>query len=316
MGAVVTDPAALHDPSVQTLRTDVLAERRTALASALLVRLRAATDSYYEEVGAASIAGYPPLTPERVAGEVEAHPPFGRFQLEPAPLIRAGLATAGVPRPTPIAWTRADLDGEARLGARALRRAGIAPRTRTSDCLEGGLVAPGTLAITDALDALDALALPVGPVTSEAALQRAVDIWDIVRPSALIVDAASLDFLCSTSAHSRPQKYVVLLTPAHAAELAASPRPDIFRIFSVPQVCTFAAGECSAHEGLHLAEDTVLAEVVDDGAQPLTDGRFGRLLLTALTRSLALLRYDTGLRAALDRAPCRCGETHARIRFA
>lgn len=304
----------LYDHSVQGLAPEALAERRAASLRALLDRARAGRSGFYATEQ--RFEARPALSGADFAAEVEAHPPFGRFQLEPAPFIRAGLATAGLPHPTPIAWTRADLDAEAQLGARALRRAGIAPRTRTSDCLDGGLVTPGTLAISDALDALDALALPVGPVTNEAALQRAVDIWDIVQPSALIVDAPSLAFLSAKSASARPQTFAVLLTPGHAAELAAPPKQEVFRILSVPPVCTFAAGECRAHDGLHLAEDAVLAEIVDDVAQPLPVGQFGRLLLTALTRSLALLRFDTGLRAALDRSPCGCGETHARIRFA
>ena len=255
------------------------------------------------------------LTPEAFATEVETHPPFGRYQQTPDPFIRAGLATAGLPRPTPIAWTRADLDAEAQLGARCLQRAGLAARVRTSDCLEGGLVAPGTLAISDALDALDAVALPVGPVTAEAALKRAAEVWEIVQPQALIVDAPSLAFLSAATDYPRPQTFVVLVTAADTAALAAAARADVFRIFSVPQICTFAAGECTAHDGYHVSQDAVLAEVVDTNAAPLADGTSGQLLLTAVKRSLALRRFDTGLRATLDRRACRCGETSARIRF-
>ena len=283
--------------------------------AALLDRLADAPQSRYGK-GRGELAEYAPLSGTEFADEVEAHPPFGRFQLHPEPLIRAGLAAAAVPRPTPIAWTRADLDAEAQLGARALRRAGLVARGRSSDCLEGGLVTPGTLAITDALDALDALALPVGPVTAAAALQRAAEVWEIVRPDTLIVDAASLAFLHGADAYPRPRAFAVLLTPADAAQLAAPARADVYRILSVPQVCTFVAGECAAHDGFHVAEDAVLAEIVDDAGTPRSEGAAGRLLLTTLTRSLTLLRFDTGQRAALDRSPCRCGETHARLRFA
>jgi phenylacetate-CoA ligase len=283
--------------------------------AALLDRLAGAPQSRYG-AGRRELAEYAPLSGAELADEVEAHPPFGRFQLHPEPLIRAGLASAAVPRPTPIAWTRADLDAEAQLGARALRRAGLTARGRSSDCLEGGLVTPGTLAITDALDALDALALPVGPVTTAPALQRAAEVWEIVRPDTLIVDAASLAFLSGADAYPHPRAFAVLLTPANAALLAAPPRAEVYRIFSVPQACTFVAGECAAHDGFHLADDAVLAEIVDDAGAPFRDCTAGRLLLTTLARSLTLLRFDTGLRAALDRSRCRCGETRARIRFA
>jgi phenylacetate-CoA ligase len=305
--------AALYEPQIQALSAGQLSALRDQRLDSLLGRLRAAAQSRYGRV--ARLADCAILSRADLAAEVETHPPFGRFQLVAEPLIRAGLASAGLPRPTPIAWTRADLDAEAQLGARALQRAGLVARARSSDCLDGGVAAPGTLAISDALDALDAVALPVGPVTSDAALQRAAEVWQIVHPQTLIVDAASLAFLYPAAAYPRPRAFATVLTAADAEALAAAPRDDVFRIFSVPQLCTFTAGECAAHDGYHVAEDAVWAEIVDDAGAPLRDGAAGRLLLTALSRSLALLRYDTALSATLDRSPCRCGETHARLRF-
>src|SRR5512143_3039407 len=250
-------------------------------AAALLARLRAgATPSEWSRV--------PVLRGADLAAEVEAHPPFGRYGVVRDDLIRAGLATAALPRPTPIAWSRADLDREAALGARMLRRAGLAPRGRSSDTLEGGLVAPGTLAVTDALDALDALALPVGPIVDAAGLKRAAEVWEIVRPDVLIVDPASLAFLRAADGYPRPPLFISLLSPAYAPVLAAPPAADVRRILSVPHVGTWIAGECPSHRGLHLADD-VHAEIVD-----------GRLVLTPLQRAIAPLRVDVELRAAID----------------
>src|SRR5215470_756512 len=240
------DAPALYEPSMQALAPAALAALRAERLAALLTRARAATATRYAVVGDA-LAALPILSAAQLADEVDAHPPFGRLQLEPAPLIRAALAAGALPRPTPIAWTRGDLDAEARLGARALRRSGLAARGRSSDTLDGGLVAPGTLAISDALDALDALALPVGCVTAEAALQRVVEVWEIVRPEVLIVDAPSLAFLSRATGYPRPHAFAAVLTPAHAIELAEAAQPDVYRIFSVRQACTFVAGERSAH---------------------------------------------------------------------
>jgi len=283
------------------------------LVAGLLARVRDAGRSRYR--GEATLHGFAPFTGAELADEVEQHPPFGRLQLQPAPLLRAGLTTAAVPRPTPIAWTRADLELDARLGARVLERAGLAARGRSSDCLDGGVVTPGTLAVADALDALDALALPVGPLTTAAALQRAAEVWEIVRPRVLICDAPSYAFLADAAGYARPDAFAVLLTPNDRAMLAAPPRPDVYRALSVPQVATFVAGECSAHVGYHLAADAVLAEIVDASARSVRDGAAGRLLLTTLVRSLVLLRFDTGLRAGLDERPCACGDPHPRLRF-
>lgn len=236
------------------------------------------------------------------AAAVTAQPPFGVFGVDGDDLIRAGLATAALSRPTPIAWSRADLDREAAHGARLLRRAGMTPRGRSSDTLEGGLVAPGTLAVADALDALDALALPVGPIVDAAGLKRAAEVWDIVRPDVLIVDPPSFAYLRAAAQGPRPRLFVVVLTPDDTAVLAAPAAADVMRILSVPHVGTWIAGECPAQDGLHLVDD-VYAELVD-----------GRLVLTPLRRTIAPLRVDTGLAATIDAGPCACGETSPRLR--
>jgi len=318
---------AFFDAPMQTLAPDALATRRAQAVARLLRQFRGAGDSFYRDRWAAeapsardrapgeSLHAVGITTGDDLAAEVAAHPPFGRLHNGAGQPIRTGLALAAVPRPMPIYWTRADLDAEAAWGARALWRAGVRPRRRTSDCLEGGLVTPGTLAISDALDHLDALALPVGPITTDAALQRALEVWDIVQPECLIVDAPTFAFL---DPHARRPRcpLVVMLGPADADLLRRPPRPDLFRIFSMPQLCTFAAGECAAHEGYHIAEDSLAAEVIDraTGRAP-GDAQPGGLLLTTLTRHATVLRFETGLRATLTRAPGACGETHARIVF-
>jgi len=263
----------------------------------LLAQLRAAGAAPPEWARVAVLSG------AAFATAVAAQPPFGVFGVDGDDLIRAGLATAALPRPTPIAWSRADLDREAAHGARLLRRAGLAPRGRSSDTLEGGLVAPGTLAVADALAALDALALPVGPIVDAAGLKRATEVWDIVRPEVLIVDPISFAFLHAASDWPRPRLFIVMLTPDDTAALAAPAAVDALRILSVPHVGTWIAGECPARAGLHLLDD-IYAEIVD-----------GRLILTPLRRTIAPLRVDTGLAATIDASPCACGDASPRLRL-
>lgn len=305
------------DPSVQTLPIERLAEVRQRSVATLLEALRDRSGTYYsaDRLGGTELASHPPLSGEELSKEVADHPPFGRLQLIAGQPLRAGLTTTAVPWPTPIVWTESDLRLDAKLGARCFWRAGLRPRGRSSDCLDGGLVTPGTLAITDALDTLDALALPVGPIKDEAALKRAQEVWGIVKPQVLICGADSFRFLHSRSRRPAPV-LVTLLTPHDAAPLGAARQADTYRIFSLPQAGTFIAGECSAHNGYHIAEDAFLAEIVHAHSKPVPDGTIGRLLLTTLKRSFTLVRFDTGLDASIDRRICSCGETHARLRFA
>src|SRR5437879_5598110 len=75
------------------------------------------------------------------------------------------------------------------------------------------------------------------------------------------------------------------------------------------------AGECEAREGLHLADDHFLPEIIDPATGAvLAPGHEGELVLTTLTkRALPLIRYRTGDVTTLTDAACACGRTSARI---
>ena len=75
------------------------------------------------------------------------------------------------------------------------------------------------------------------------------------------------------------------------------------------------AAECTEKDGLHLAEDHFLAEIVDpDTGEPLPYGKQGELVLTTLTKEgMPLLRFRTRDITWLNREPCRCGRTLARM---
>ena len=75
------------------------------------------------------------------------------------------------------------------------------------------------------------------------------------------------------------------------------------------------AGECPAHDGLHINDDHFLPEIVDPATgAPLGPGKEGELVLTALTReALPMLRYRTGDLTSLNPEPCACGRTTARM---
>jgi phenylacetate-CoA ligase len=69
------------------------------------------------------------------------------------------------------------------------------------------------------------------------------------------------------------------------------------------------AAECSHHVGMHLMEDLVIPEVVDEDYRPVPDGQPGaRLLVTVLaSRTLPLIRYELTDRVRLSTERCPCG---------
>ncbi len=64
---------------------------------------------------------------------------------------------------------------------------------------------------------------------------------------------------------------------------------------------------CQAHEGMHLRENHVIAEIVDDAGMPLPNGEYGELVITTIgMEAMPLIRYRTGdfTRIFPDRCPC------------
>jgi phenylacetate-CoA ligase len=73
--------------------------------------------------------------------------------------------------------------------------------------------------------------------------------------------------------------------------------------------------ECLVQQGMHIAEDHFIAEIVDPvSAQPVALGAPGELVLTSLTKeALPVVRYRTGDLTALIPETCACGRTHLRM---
>jgi phenylacetate-CoA ligase len=76
------------------------------------------------------------------------------------------------------------------------------------------------------------------------------------------------------------------------------------------------ASECALHKGMHLLEDLVITEVVDDKNRPVPPGVFGdKVLVTVLfSRTMSLIRYEMSESVRL--APslrCPCGRPFALI---
>ena len=75
------------------------------------------------------------------------------------------------------------------------------------------------------------------------------------------------------------------------------------------------AAECLERDGLHIAEDHFLPEIIDpDSGISLLEGELGELVFTCVTKqALPLIRYRTGDLTRLTREPCACGRTTVRM---
>lgn len=92
---------------------------------------------------------------------------------------------------------------------------------------------------------------------------------------------------------------------------------ELYDFYGISDIFGACAGMCSEREGLHIAEDHLLVEVLDPvTGKAVADGEKGEMVLTTLQKQARpMIRFRTGDVITKDASPCRCGRTHARIRI-
>ncbi len=71
---------------------------------------------------------------------------------------------------------------------------------------------------------------------------------------------------------------------------------------------------CPAHEGMHLRENHIIAEIVDEQGRPLPRGERGELVITTVgMEAMPLIRYRTGDFTRILPGPCPCGSETLRL---
>jgi phenylacetate-CoA ligase len=103
------------------------------------------------------------------------------------------------------------------------------------------------------------------------------------------------------------------LTDATRQRIEHAWHTRLFNIYAASESGVLAS-ECTSHRGLHLYEDMVIVEVVDEHNRPVPPGVYGdKVLLTVLfSRTQPLIRYEVSDRVSRSRIEhCSCGRPFA-----
>lgn len=88
----------------------------------------------------------------------------------------------------------------------------------------------------------------------------------------------------------------------------------LFPHYGSREMCLGGAVTCPAHEGMHLRENHVIAEIVSPEGEALPDGEFGELAVTTVDmQAMPLIRYKTGDYTRFLPGPCPCGGVTRRL---
>ena len=71
---------------------------------------------------------------------------------------------------------------------------------------------------------------------------------------------------------------------------------------------------CPAHEGMHLRENHIIAEIIDEQGNVLPNGEEGELVITTIgMEAMPLIRYRTGDFTRIFKEKCTCGSETIRL---
>ncbi len=253
--------------------------------------------------------------------DLREHYPFGLFAVPRPEVARIHASSGTRGKPTVVGYTPGDLEVWNEVMARVLVAAGARPGDLLHIAFGYGLFTGGLGFHQGA----ERIGMTVVPASSGNTARHCLLLRDL-RPAGLCATPSFALHIAETLAEQGVKpgdlglRYGMFGAEPwtqgvrRALETGLGMRAhDVYGLSEI--VGPGVSGECEAREGLHIADDHFLAEIVEpDTGQPLPPGRQGELVLTTLTkRALPMIRYRTGDVTALSLDPCACGRTSARM---
>ena len=234
--------------------------------------------------------------------------------------VSASSGSTGVPTLSP--FTAADFDAWQDLQARLFYQAGIRDRDRYLHALNFSLFVGGPDVI--GAQRLGALCIWAGTVPADRLLFLAKEFQPTVTwttPSyAWYLGETALAQGLDPARDLAIRKIIVAgepggSIPATRRAIEELWNAELYDFYGISDIFGACAGMCRVRDGLHIAEDHLLVEVLDPVSdKPVPDGEKGELVLTTLQkRARPMIRFKTGDIVTRDASPCACGSTHARI---
>jgi phenylacetate-CoA ligase len=315
----------IFEPRFETLPRAELEELQLERLRDLIVRLRERVPLYRERLASVSeprsladLAALPFTRKEDLRDTY----PFGLLAVPREECVRLHASSGTTGKPIVVAYTREDVDVFARVNARALALAGGEPGMTLHNAYGYGLFTGG-LGLHYGGERLGMTVVPVSGGMTERQLLLIEDL----RPD-LITCTPSYALTLAQAFAERgvaPERISLRYACVGAEPWTEGMREQIdaglgiraTNIYGLSEIIgPGVSNECvEVRDGSHVNEDHFLPEIVDpESGAPLPDGEQGVLVFTTLTKqALPLLRYWTGDITTLDRGPCACGRTLARM---
>ncbi len=249
------------------------------------------------------------------------HYPYGLMAVPLQQAVRVHASSGTTGKPTVAAYTKRDIDAWAEIIARGLATSGMVAGDVYQNAQGYGLFTGG-LGFHYGAERLEATVIPSATGNTKRQITLLRDLGTTVlacTPSYALIIIETARELGFSFRDTR-----LRLALCGAEPWSEQMRRDIQEGLGVPARDNYGltevigpgvSFECEYQDGLHIAEDQFLVEVINPATgEQLPDGESGELVVTTLTKeAYPVIRFRTRDITAINRVPCRCGRTHARM---
>ena len=246
--------------------------------------------------------------------------PYGLFAQPLKNIVRIHASSGTTGKPTVVGYTRRDLDTWSDLVARLCVAVGTTDEDIVQISFGYGLFT-GALGLHYGLEKIGASVIPISSGNTE----KQVMILKDFGTTALVSTPSYALYMSEVAREKGVINDLKLRLGLFGSEGCTPEMRDqvekSFHIFATDNygmselMGPGVSGECIYREGMHMAEDHFLPELINsDTGEVLGEGETGELVMTTLTKEgFPLLRYRTKDLTRLNYEPCKCGRTFARM---
>ncbi|MFO7973159.1 MAG: phenylacetate--CoA ligase [Candidatus Hydrogenedentota bacterium] len=320
-------PNRIWEPQTETMpRQDIEALQLTRLRETVA---RVANVPFYKEafaklgVGPESIETLDDIRrlPFTTKEDLRRHYPLGFLAVPRSEIARYHGSSGTTGKPTFVAYTPRDLETWANLCARFLVAGGLQPHHTVNIAFGYGLFTGG-FGLHYGIERVGAAIVPASSGNTPRQIMLIQDLG-----AEVLISTPSYALQIAEMAREQGLRPAEL--PLEYAHFGGEPWTEDMRIeietrlgieaynnYGLSEVIgPGISGECHMRDGMHIQEDHFIVECIDpETLEPVSDGSYGELVITALTKeAFSLLRYRTRDIAALNPCPCECGRTTVRM---
>ncbi len=247
--------------------------------------------------------------------------PYGLFAQPMKNIVRIHASSGTTGNPTVVGYTKNDLKMWSDCVSRLVVAAGASEEDIVQICFGYGLFT-GALGLHYGLEQIGATVIPISSGNTEKQLKMMKDLGTTAIVSTPTYAMYIAEVAKEIGIDPRTLNVRLGLFGSEGCSLEMRSKiEEAWNLFAtdnygMSELCgPGVAGECRHRNGMHIAEDHFLPEIIDSASGDVKErGEWGELVVTTLSKEgIPLLRYRTKDVSCLNYDTCECGRTHVRM---